>query len=144
MEECKAELSRETKIIPAADHVVKKIDGKAPTCTKPGLTSGKICKVCKTVLKAQKVIPATGHDWGKGKITVEPTAEKDGVMTFICKNNHKHIKEIPVKYIAPAVDDDYDDVPKTGDNTGIIMATMTGIAMVCAATYVFSKKRSAR
>ncbi len=33
----------------------------APTCTETGLTEGKHCSVCNTVLVAQSVVPANGH-----------------------------------------------------------------------------------
>ncbi|MBO7476350.1 MAG: leucine-rich repeat domain-containing protein [Salinivirgaceae bacterium] len=36
-------------------------NAKAATCTESGLTEGKHCSVCNTVLVAQKVIPAKGH-----------------------------------------------------------------------------------
>lgn len=34
----------------------------APTCTKSGLTQGSHCSRCKAVIKAQKVVKATGHN----------------------------------------------------------------------------------
>lgn len=47
--------------LPRTDHTPVKDSGKKPTCTEPGVTAGKHCKVCGKVLKAQKTIPATGH-----------------------------------------------------------------------------------
>ena len=40
-------------------------------------------------------------------------------------------------------DPELDDVPKTGDNTVMILATMTGIGMMAALAFVFGKKRIA-
>ena len=34
------------------------------TCTEPGLTEGKHCSVCNTVLVAQQTVPVKAHDWG--------------------------------------------------------------------------------
>ncbi len=48
------------KRAPAA-HVEETIAAVAPTCTKAGLTEGKVCTVCGVVTKAQEVDPATGH-----------------------------------------------------------------------------------
>ncbi len=45
---------------PAA-HVEEIIAAVAPTCTKAGLTEGKVCTVCGVVTVAQDVAPATGH-----------------------------------------------------------------------------------
>ncbi len=36
-------------------------EATAPTCTTSGMTAGKICSVCNTVLASQEVIPALGH-----------------------------------------------------------------------------------
>ncbi len=46
------------------------------------------------------VLPATGHthDWGAWELTIEPTEEKEGVATRICKlnENHTESKSVPV------------------------------------------------
>ena len=41
------------------------IPGFAATCTEEGLSEGKYCSACETVLVAQEAIPATGHSWGE-------------------------------------------------------------------------------
>lgn len=48
------------KRAPAA-HVEETVAAVAPTCTKDGLTEGKVCTVCGVVTKAQEKAPATGH-----------------------------------------------------------------------------------
>ncbi len=45
---------------PAA-HVEETIAAVAPTCTKVGLTEGKICTVCGVITKAQEVAPVVAH-----------------------------------------------------------------------------------
>ena len=46
------------------------------------------------------IIPAIGHthDWGEWELTIEPTEEKEGVATRICKlnENHTESKAVPV------------------------------------------------
>ena len=49
----------------------------------------------------------------------------------------------PAETTKPA-DPALDNVPKTGDNTGMILATMTTIALLSAMAFVFGKKRSVR
>ena len=41
-----------------------------PTCTKTGLTAGKHCSVCNTVIVAQKEVASLGHTFEEGKCTV--------------------------------------------------------------------------
>ncbi len=43
-------------------HVESDAAGFDPTCTEPGLTPGKVCSLCKTVLEGQEPIPALNHD----------------------------------------------------------------------------------
>ena len=43
------------------DHKEETIVGKAATCTDTGLTDGKQCSICGTIILAQEVIPAKGH-----------------------------------------------------------------------------------
>ncbi|MBR4863301.1 MAG: hypothetical protein IKU07_01890, partial [Oscillospiraceae bacterium] len=78
---CDLEISRETVEIPAHFPVV--IEGKAATCTETGLTEGKVCSACETVLVAQEEIPVAEHAWNEGVYT-EPTTEADGFTTFTC------------------------------------------------------------
>ncbi|MGN1348684.1 MAG: fibronectin type III domain-containing protein [Acutalibacteraceae bacterium] len=57
---------------------------KAPTCTKKGLTQGKMCSVCSKVIVKQNEIPAKGHTY-KNKITkADASGKKNGKITPVC------------------------------------------------------------
>jgi len=58
---CKEEISRETVIVDKLAHTEKVVAGTAATCTAAGLTDGKICEVCETILVAQEIIPVAAH-----------------------------------------------------------------------------------
>lgn len=53
-----------------------------PTCTETGLTEGKHCSVCETVLVKQKEIPAKGHTLRKSYY--EATCTKYGYVVSAC------------------------------------------------------------
>lgn len=54
-----------------------------PTCEDEGMKSIH-CKTCSAV-KDEQTIPAAGHSWGVGVITIKPTAEKTGIRTYLCE-----------------------------------------------------------
>ena len=53
------------EVIEATGHTVVTDAAVAAACETSGLTEGSHCSVCKTVLVAQKVIPAAGHKWSE-------------------------------------------------------------------------------
>ena len=59
-----------------ATHTEQTITGTAATCTQDGLTDGKKCSVCDTLLQAQEVIPASGHHYGDWTTTTEGSKER--------------------------------------------------------------------
>jgi len=87
------------------------VPGTAATCTEEGLTEGKTCNTCGTVIQAQTSIPATGHTygawqkvdetnhskacacgdvvteahtWDAGVVTTAATHTAEGVKTYTC------------------------------------------------------------
>ena len=81
----------ETQETDAKGHTEVTVPGKAATCGEAGLTDGKKCSVCETVLEEQTTIAATGnHSWGdpftedgqeKHKCSVCDTVEVVGAHT---------------------------------------------------------------
>lgn len=66
-------------------HTIVIDQGKAATCTTDGLTEGKHCSVCKTVLVPQEVIPAS-HNWEEDfTIDKEPSCITEGRKSIHCK-----------------------------------------------------------
>ena len=55
----------------------------APSCTEDGSYENVVfCTVCSTELSRDTVIvPATGHNWNNGVVTLEPTKEAEGIRT---------------------------------------------------------------
>ena len=71
-------------VIPATGHNPVIDAAVDPTCTQTGLTLGKHCSVCKTVLVKQNTVPALEHQWNEGVETKAPTCTESGEKTFIC------------------------------------------------------------
>ena len=102
----------ETQTIKALGHTVVVDKAVAATCTKTGLTEGKHCSVCNTVIKAQEVVPATGkHSFGDWKITKAATCTAEGTQTRTCsvcgKVETATIAKVAHKYVDTVVKPTY-------------------------------------
>lgn len=75
------------------------VEGKAATCTEPGLTDGAVCSICGETITKQDVIPALGHTEqtvpGKAATCTE-TGLTDGVVCSVCGQTITAQEEIPV------------------------------------------------
>ena len=92
------------------NHVEEIVAGKAATCTEAGLTEGKQCSICGSVMLAQEVIPAKGHK----------ASEDDGDCTTAvkCANAGCDYIFVAAKSHTPEADD--------GDVTTAVKCTNEG------------------
>ena len=65
----------------------------APSCTQTGLTEGKHCSVCGTVLVEQEVVPMTQHTY-TSEVTREPSCDHVGERTYTCTCGDSYTKPI--------------------------------------------------
>ena len=82
---CKKCNKTDTATIGFLPHTEEVDKGKAPTCTQTGLTEGKHCSVCQTILLAQEKIPKSEHTYGEWRISVEATCTEDGECVRVCE-----------------------------------------------------------
>lgn len=64
------------------EHQAVTVPGKKATCTQTGLTDGKYCSICDTLLKKQSAVAALGHDLVT--TTVTPTCTEPGYDLHQC------------------------------------------------------------
>lgn len=73
-----------TRTVVKEDHKAVKDAAVAATCETAGKTEGSHCSVCNTVIKAQTIVAALGHNWDSGKITKAATCTAAGTKTYTC------------------------------------------------------------
>ncbi|MBE6985605.1 MAG: hypothetical protein E7434_08385, partial [Ruminococcaceae bacterium] len=71
-----------TETVSATGHTEVIDKAVAPTCTETGLTEGKHCSVCDTIIVKQNVVAALGHSY-KAVVT-DPTCTTGGYTIFTC------------------------------------------------------------
>ena len=81
----------------ANGHTIVTDTAVAPTCTTTGLTQGSHCSVCNTVLVAQQVIPAKGHNYSS--VVTPATCTTAGYTTHACQTcGHTYVDaHVPAK-----------------------------------------------
>lgn len=87
---------KEYGTLDANNHAHTEIKGAvAATCTAGGYTGDTYCTDCGVKTKTGTVTPALGHSY-TGKVTTEPTTEKEGVRTYTCERcGHSYTESIP-------------------------------------------------
>ncbi len=111
-----------TETIPATGkHTERVVDGKAPTCTEPGLTDGVKCSVCDAILMPQEEIPATGHTPGEAEY-IQATCTENGKAVTKCTVCGETIEEADLGELDPAKghkEQAVEDVPATCSTSGL-------------------------
>lgn len=65
-------------------HQEQTLEGRAPTCTDSGLTTGKYCAVCGETIETQKKIAANGHTFGPWQEEQAATETIPGIAKRTC------------------------------------------------------------
>ncbi|MBE6984647.1 MAG: hypothetical protein E7434_03360, partial [Ruminococcaceae bacterium] len=71
-----------TETVSATGHTEVIDKAVAPTCTETGLTEGKHCSVCNTIIVKQNVVAALGHSYKA--VVADPTCTTGGYTIFTC------------------------------------------------------------
>ena len=95
--------------VPALGHQEAIDAAVAPTCTETGLTAGKHCSRCNTVLVAQTEVPALGHNWGDWTVVTPAQVDVPGEERRVCSRNNTHIETRAIPALPyPHTDDTYE------------------------------------
>ena len=98
-------------------HTVETLEGRAPTCTEPGLTNGTKCSVCGEILTAQAEIIPDGHNYEA--VVTAPTCESAGFTTYTCSACGDSYVADEVAAFGHDWTEATTEAPKTCDNCGL-------------------------
>ena len=81
-------------------HTLVDVEGKAATCEEDGYTAYKKCsnQGCEHTVGKQ-TLPALGHKWNEGEVTVPATYGHKGTKTFTCQNDASHTKTEDIEQV---------------------------------------------
>jgi len=97
---CKNERAYQDIWVAPLGHTEETVSGKAATCTEAGLTDGKHCSVCDTVLVAQNSISAKGHSfWG------EWSSNKNNYHRRYCQQGCGQYVSVSCEFMTTTIDD---------------------------------------
>ena len=86
-----------TEEIAKLDHTEETVQGKAPSCTEPGLTDGVKCSVCQTVITAQTTIPTTEHQYDENGNCSCGASQSTPKYTVTFKSDNQTVKTVEVE-----------------------------------------------
>ncbi len=102
---CKTCKHTETREVAAKGHTEVVDKAVAATCTQTGLTEGKHCSVCNTVLVKQQTVAVAEHSFGDWKTVKAATCTEKGSEQRTCKTcNHTETREVAAKGHTEVVD----------------------------------------
>lgn len=142
---------KETEVIAVTGHTEETVAGKEVTCTESGLTEGKKCSICDTVLVEQEAIAATGHAFGDWTVVKEATEEEAGLKERVCACGEKETEELPkIEPTTPeepdeptTPDEEDDKSPVTGD-TAMVLPMVVFMVACAIIVVVILRKRFAK
>ena len=125
-----------TEVIPATGHDTELVGAKDATCTEDGYTGNEVCKVCQTVVKQGKVIPALGHDFKDGKCS-RCGAEEPTIPVEPGKPGEPSQPTQPEKPTTP-------DTPATGDSSNMtalwVVLAVAGLGIIALVVLLVTKR----
>ena len=92
----------ETATISTIGHTAVKDAAVAATCTTAGKTEGSHCSVCNAVIKAQTIVPATGHTSSEWIIDTESTVSAPGSKHKECTECGEVLETEVIPQLKPA------------------------------------------
>ncbi|MBQ1413492.1 MAG: hypothetical protein IIY93_09930, partial [Clostridia bacterium] len=84
------------------------VDTTEPTCETDGknvYTATAVCDGRTFTDTRADALPALGHDWDEGKVTLAPDCETDGIKTYTCRHDANHFRV----EVLPAPGHDWDE-----------------------------------